>query len=182
MDSPAILGALIGAISGLSIALLTGWRQSRLEYQKWLRAREDDQRKWLQEKEDEKQKEIRLAVVELTKKMAIALQAMEWFTWKVKKTPDSLTEEDISAYDEEMKAHLPEIVSSHILVAALSKTKYERLDPLVTELYQLDNQIAQASLMLKKSPQEGTQALVELCTICFRFHKELQKEVSEIIS
>ncbi len=206
MDEPtaAILGALIGAGSGLSIALLTGWRQSRLEYQNWLRARkdeerkwtqvredeerkwlqvrEDEERKWLQVREDEERKEIRLAIVELTKNLAIGLQAMEWLTWKAQETPDSLTEEDILIFDKEMKAQLPEIVSSHVLVAALSKSKYDRLTPLVNEVYKLDVQVAQASLLWKKSPQESIQPLADLHTSCLKFHRKLEQEVTGIIS
>jgi hypothetical protein len=184
MDEPtaAILGAAIGGASGLTVALLTGWRQSRLEYQKWLRAREDEQRKWLQAREDDKQKEIRLAIVELTKNLSIALQAMEWLTWKAENAPNSLIEEDISVYDKDMRAVLPKIVSSHVLVAALSKTKYDRLTPLVDEVYNLDVQIAKASLLFKNSPQECIQALAAMHNVCLRFHRKLQKEVTEIIS
>ncbi|MBW4571886.1 MAG: hypothetical protein KME31_28895 [Tolypothrix carrinoi HA7290-LM1] len=93
MNEPVavIIGAAIAAISGLSVALLTSWRQSRLEYDKWLRAKADDNNRWLQLREDDRQKDIRLAIVELTKKLSIGLHVMTWFTWKAKFTSTNFT-------------------------------------------------------------------------------------------
>ncbi|WP_407890615.1 hypothetical protein [Scytonema sp. NUACC26] len=72
----------IAAFSGLFAALLTSWRQSHIEYDKWLRARDDENNKWLQLREDERRKDIRLAMVRFL--LFLGVQ-------KISQPPDCLT-------------------------------------------------------------------------------------------
>lgn len=184
MDSQstvAIMGALVGAFTGILIALLTNWQQSRVEYQKWLRTKEDEQQRWMQAREDEVVKDLRLAIAELTKKLAIGAHTMGWLTWKAKYDSANLTEEDIVDYNKKMQALFIEIVGARILVAALDKDIHTQMKPIIERLYILDGEIASKSALFKSSPQESIMALAKCNDIQAQLVTDLLERATELI-
>ena len=68
-----------------------------------------------------------------------------------------------------------------MLIAALNKNKYEKLTPLIENIYKLDAEIAQAYNILEKSTEQGIQLLSNYYDKCREFSREFKKSVSEII-
>ena len=166
----SLIGTVIGGFFGIFGGILTGRRQAQLEREKWLQARKDDI-----------EKETRLAVAELTRKMATAIQAMLWFTSKAVNTPSELSREDISEYDKAIQELLPDILASWMTVSALDKGVSKTLRPLVDSIYTVDGRIALASRELETTRESSVAALAELRnTAALPLFSELDKTVSGI--
>jgi hypothetical protein len=166
----SLIGAAIGAISGLAGGYLTGRRQSQLERDKWFRARKD-----------EHDKNIRLAVAELTKKLAAGTQEISWLTWKAKYTPDALTVTDIANYNNKMAVLFPDIVGARVIVDAIDKSIHARLTPLINKLYSLDENIALAAKDFGSSRERCTKALAGYYEQWLSLDKEILTRVTEIM-
>jgi len=167
----SLIGTAIGALAGLAGGFFTARQQSKLEEQKRLRA-----------KEDEYEKEVRLAVADLTKKLAAGTQAISWFTSKAKSEPARFTENDLLAYDNTMLSLYPDVVSSRIVVAALNKEIHAKMTPIVDKLYFLDSLVVKAAVIFRNSQQEGIKELANCCDLISQFESELIERVTEIIS
>lgn len=116
----SLMGTAIGGLFGIAGAILTGRRQARIEQEKWLQARKDDI-----------EKETRLAVAELTRNIAVAIQAMLWFTAKAGNIPQRISQVDISEYDKAIQQLLPDILSSLMVVSALDTGVSDKMAPLL---------------------------------------------------
>jgi len=88
----SLIIALIGAISGILGGFLAGKQQGRQQL-------ELEHRKWLLVREDDLAKEARLAVADLTRKIASGIHEIVWLAWKAKYFPRQLTQKDILKYD-----------------------------------------------------------------------------------
>jgi len=166
----SLIGTVVGGLFGIAGGILTGRRQARLEQEKWLQARKDDI-----------EKETRLAVAELARKMAVAVQAMLWFTSKAGNTPQKLSQEDISEYDKAIQDLLPDILSSLMVVSALDTEVSDKMSPLLYRIYEVDGQIAQASTQFETSPQSSVESLAELRnTEVLPLYSELAQRISGI--
>jgi len=166
----AIASALIALISGLVGGYLTGKRQSALEYQKWWRSRADDLAK-----------EARVAVAELTKNLGAATHAMAWLTWDAKNRPNHLTIKDVQNYDDEMHKLFPIISGSLALVSALSVELYQKMEPLVEQVYTLDEQIALAATQLADEQTEGAVLLGRYHEEVSTYTEGLNRRVADIL-
>jgi hypothetical protein len=149
----SLIGTVIGGFFGIVGGILTGRRQAQLEREKWLQARKDDV-----------EKETRLAVAELTRKMATAVQTMLWFTSKAVNTPNEVSREDISEYDKAIQGLLPDILASWMTVSALDKGVSKTLRPLVDRIYIVDGRIALASREFEAARESSVAALAKLFT------------------
>jgi hypothetical protein len=166
----SLMGTVIGGVFGIAGGILTGQRQARLEQEKWLQARKDDI-----------EKETRLAVAELTRKMAVAMQAMLWFTSMAESFPKKFSHEDISEYDMAIKELLPDILSSFMVVSALDTDVSDKMTPLLYKIYIVDGQITQASTQFETSPQASLKSLAELRSIeVLPLYGELAQTISGI--
>jgi hypothetical protein len=166
----SLMGTVIGGLFGIAGGILTGQRQARLEQERWLQARKDDI-----------EKETRLAVAELTRKMAVATQAMLWFTSKAGNIPKKFSQEDITEYDKAIQELLPGILSSLMVVSALDTDVSDKMTPLLYRIYTVDGQIAQASAQFETSPQSSVESLAELrSTEVLPLYDELAQRISGI--
>lgn len=166
----SLIGAAIGAISGLGGGYLAGRRQMQLEREKWLRSRKD-----------EHEKALRLAVAELTRKLAAGTHAIAWLTWKAKNAPTELTEQDLSVYNKEMKTLFPDIVGSRVVVVALDKEVHTKMTPLILKLYSLDEQVARAAMLFEDARSDCITALAHYYDVDLDLDKELLTKVTEIM-
>jgi hypothetical protein len=166
-----ILAALIGAVAGITGGYLSGWQQARLEYKKWLRAREDDVAK-----------ELRLAVADLMRKMATTAQHISWFTWEADYRPDRITKEAVELYDTEMRGLFPEIDSALIMVSALSNEAYERLAPLVLDIYNLDLKVSRETRKITNAPSDAAKGIADYKDAAFQLKRQIMQNVSNVIS
>jgi hypothetical protein len=91
------------------------------------------------------------------RKIAIGGQAITWLTWQAEYRPHTINEQVIAEYDTKMANLHPEIQSSLILVSALSHEFYDRLAPLMTDMYRLDAEVSiEARTLLKMPGSVGT--------------------------
>jgi len=165
----SLIGAGLGALAGLAGGWLNGWRQSKIEQERWRRSRLDTV-----------ERDARLALAELTKKLAVGVHAIAWLTWKAKYEPDKLSENDLSAYDTTMQSLFPDIVGSRIALAALTKETHNLISPLIEQLYDFDVRIAKAAALYRESASAGVRALVEYHDKCLQFDRLLLDEVIKI--
>jgi hypothetical protein len=165
-----LIGATIGALSGLAGGFLTGRRQLKVERDKWLQSRKD-----------EIQKDIRLAAAELTRKIAAANHSMLWLTWKAHFQPNDLTNEDISDYDKEMHVVKPEIIGALMNLCALDENLYDRMNPFVIKTHVLDGRIAIAAIPFKVSRESATKAIAEFYEEAYPLYNELAQMVADMI-
>lgn len=165
-----VLGAAIGAAAGISGGMLTGWRQTRLEREKWLRGREDILAN-----------ELRVSLQQLTVRLAAAVHSMCWLTWLAKEGPSRLTQERIDGYDKEIHELLPQITSQQAMVAALNREAFDRLSSLVDRVLLADARIGQASLEFSSRDPKSATALA----VCYEDTQTLEhlipREVADII-
>ena len=166
----SLIGVAIGALSGLGGGYLTGRRQNQIEREKWLRSRKDEQ-----------EKTLRLAIAELTKKLAIGTHTIAWLTWKAKYTPKQLMKDDLANYNREMRTLFPDIVASRAVVVALDKTAHNKMSPLIIKLYSLDGQVAQAAILFEIARQDCIAALAHYYEVDLELDEELLSTVSEVI-
>ncbi len=169
-EAAAILGATIAAIVALFVALLNSWRQSKLEHEKWLRARED-----------ETDKEFRLAIADLTKKIVQGTHQIIWLAWKAKNEPTNLKEEDFVMYDKQMAEIFPEIVGARIMVAALNQNVHSDITPFVRRLYALDEEVAKARILFRETPEKGSETLAACYDKTIEFDGELLMRVTDVV-
>jgi len=169
-----LIGAAIGAISSLMGSLLVGWQQSRIERQRWLRARDD---KLIQD--------LQLAIVELTRKLAAGIHSMQWFMWVTEYQPEKFTIEQLNEklrdYNNEVHDLFPELTGSLMVIAALDKDMYNRMSPLVNEFIELDWQIAMIAVSQDDSFSKSVEALASCYSKVSEYEKRLHECVSEII-
>ena len=173
IDAPTatILGALVGAASGITGGLITVWLQLRLERAKWPKAREDAL-----------VQDLREAIQQLTVRMASALHSMCWLTWIAEERVTRVTAERIKSYDDDLHKLLPEIMGFLSTVAALDKDAYTRLSPIADKIYEVDYEIGKASLLFEESPAEGGKALVKCYRMASALERQLPKRIADIVS
>lgn len=166
----AILTAVIGAVAGIVGGTLSGYRQVRLEREKWQRG-----------VSDAFTTELRTSVKELVTKLAAAAHSMCWLCWLAKFGANQLTQERINQYDEEMHSLLPQIMSSHAVIAGLDWEVYLKLDPLVDNFISLDFQIGEANLVFVPDEPASVNGLAKLYDEIQALKSSLPKVVSESI-
>jgi len=167
----SLMGTVLGATIALVGVLITGWRQAKLEENKWRRSRKD-----------ERQKETRLAAAELTRGLAAGIHAVAWCSWKARYEPDDLKEKDFAAYDREIKGLFPTIVGARIVLAALNENMHQQMTPFVKELYSLDRELAEASVLFRRSRDEGLKAVEACYQHAHVYDKMLLEQVSRIVN
>lgn len=172
MNSPtaAILGAAIAAFVAFVVALYNGSRQSKLESERWLRARED-----------EADREFRVAVADLTRKIAQGNHRIVWLAWKARNEPASLTDDDFRMYDEQMAELFPDIVGSRVIVAALNKQVHAEISHFVNDLYSLDARVARARNLFKATPEKGRETLIEIYDETVTADARLLEKVTSVV-
>jgi hypothetical protein len=166
-----LIAAVIAAVVSLFNIFYTTFSQSRLESQKWIQARQDDA-----------DKNLRLAVADLTRKLAIGSHRMGWVTWKAVYARDSFSAEDIATYDKDMREVLPDVIAAHLLIAAMDRKTYDKIGPLAEKLYMIDGAIGQAGHDFINSKRQINSKWMELYNLCLKYQDQLKKEMTEIIS
>ncbi len=166
-----LIAALVAAFASVFGVIYATWSQSNLEEKKWFQARQD-----------EANKNQRLAVADLAGKMGKAVQQMEWITWMANNEPENFSVADVKTYNKEINELFSEISASHLIIAALNKSAYDKVTPLVYELYGLDTKIALSGAKYKKSKQDGLAELQNLKGAANGYAEKLQKEMVDIIN
>ncbi|MCP4550238.1 MAG: hypothetical protein GY835_27570 [bacterium] len=135
--TPEISSALIGALAAILAVYVADIIKARLEYKR----------------------EIRLAVAKLTRMLGAAAHSAAWLTWKVRYRPSRITASDIEKYDKEMHTLFPELTGALVVLAALNKSVYDKMRPLVLDVYKLDNDISETATKILEKDADGIKEL-----------------------
>jgi hypothetical protein len=146
-----LLGASIGAISGVLGGLVAGRQQRKLESVRWKQARADEVRI-----------EERRSLLELTKLLAEGYQAASWLSWAAEVKPIDAVKADANDYDTRMRTLLPRIASAEAAASGLSDEAFARIDPFVERLLILDTKLGAASVRLDDEPENALRELTLL--------------------
>ena len=146
-----LLGAALGSLTGLAGSLLTPRLQRRTEEAKWKQARADEL--WREE---------RRALLELTTLLAEGCQALSWVGWAASAKSTEALRADLADYDARMRALLPKLMSAQAAAAGVSEGVFDRINPMVSQMYRLDLAIGNASVKLEEDAEAGRRALWEV--------------------
>jgi hypothetical protein len=84
----------------------------------------------------------REALLDLAKRFAAALNTVLYLTWYAWKIPERVTAQALVDYEETMKELLGSLLGSHIGASSMSGRAFATIDPLIQQLYELDERIA----------------------------------------
>lgn len=157
-----LLGAAIGALSGLCTSLVTGWHQRQLE-----------RRRWQQSRSDELGKEERRALLELTTLLAEGSQNAAWLAWAAGAKPMHALQDEASDYELRMRLLLPKLFSAEAAASGLSDTAFAEIDPLVQRLVALDTRIGGICALIQEDPMGAVQQLRNLQGAAFELTRDI---------
>ena len=135
--APEVSSALIGALAAILAIYTADTVKARLEYKR----------------------EVRLSVAKLTRLLGAATHSAAWLTWKARYRPGQMTATDIEKYDKEMHSIFPELTGALVVLAALSKSAYDKMRPLVLDTYKLDNDISETATKVLEDNADGIKEL-----------------------
>jgi hypothetical protein len=123
--------------------------------------------------EGEFSRNVRLALSDVSRKLAAGNHAICWLCWAARYAPENVVKEDLDAYDREMHQILSELVGARAVLVALDTELHSQLTPLVLELYQLDVEVGMAKSKFASSPADALAALATLHPISQAYDENL---------
>lgn len=120
-----VLGAAVGAVAALGGAALLSRHQSKLEQEKWARARDEQLRT-----------DTRATVAALARTLASTAHSMMWASFRVL-TSGRASLEAIAAFEVEFHAEVAGLVGAQMQLAALDAALYEKITPYVGQVIAL---------------------------------------------
>jgi hypothetical protein len=126
-----LLGTAVGAAAGIVGTALSVRHQRLLEAERARTAQEGELLRLERE-----------ALLDLAKRFAAALNTVLYLTWYAWKIPERVTAQALVDYEETMKELLGSLLGSHIGASSMSGRAFATIDPLIQQLYELDERIA----------------------------------------
>lgn len=165
-----VLGAAVGAVAGMGGAALAGWRQSKLETEKWTRAREDQIRA-----------DLRAAVAALAKTLASTAHSMMWVTFKAL-TSGRASLEALASFEVEFHAEVAELVGAQMRLAALDFPLYEKVTPYVSQAIGMGGNTYAALRASMEKDIDAEEQLRACNQDALNLIKEVPKKVAGLLS
>ncbi len=147
----ALLGALIGAVTALASAAFT----SLVTLYNERKRREDAEKASFVQS-------LRSTTAAAFAEFYNFSHAISWITWYARFDPDSLDAHLTRSYERETHETIPKLQGSLAVVASLSLTVYEQLQPLVHRLFVLDKHVSIAIGNLRNDRGTAVEALSSL--------------------
>jgi hypothetical protein len=147
----ALLGALIGALTALASTAFTSLTTVYNE-----RKRREDA-----EKASFVQSLRSTAAISFTQIYNFS-HAISWITWYARYDPETLDADMTRSYERETHETIPKLQGSLAVVASLSLTVYEQLQPLIHRLFVLDKHVSIAIGNLRNDRTAAVEALSNL--------------------
>jgi len=126
-----LFAAVLAAVASLGGILLNQRGALDLEREKWLQAKSD-----LTDK----------ALADFVRDFESALHSGRWLVWRAENAPASLRASDLDEYNKHAKSFLPTLSAQFTQLGARSEAAATELGPIYSDLGQLDECIAKASL------------------------------------
>ena len=144
----SFIGGLLTIAAGIVSGVVAARWQSKIESEKWIR-----------QKGDTFESQLLNNVRDFTTSIASALHSMCWLCWLAENGPERLTRMNIKLYDEEMHVMLPRIAGISAVIAGMDYQMYEKIMPVVTDIYKLDVAIGLAGLEYQECQPNTAKAL-----------------------
>jgi hypothetical protein len=139
-----LIGTGIGAVAGILGSTMTERHQSRTERERTRAARAD-----------ELTRAARQALLDLVQLIAAGTHAISWLAWSVAEQPPDQVLLEADKYNASMRELFPILVKAQVAAASLSKNSYERIDPLVDQLFDLDREVGTALEAFKRGEPDA---------------------------
>jgi hypothetical protein len=170
-ESFALVIAIIAAVTSIGGAVIGTWSAHSLEREKWE-----------QTTKSEAIKERNLAIAAFARNIAACGQETSWFLSKAANDAEQFSNDDIAAYDSDVKGYLAELVSSLFFVAAHDKQAYESLLPLSKQYFELDGAAAGAAKTFRQSREAGLKEFQRLATVHEDWLLQLPDRIAAVMS
>ncbi|WP_432871738.1 hypothetical protein [Microbispora rosea] len=166
----ALLGALIGAVTALASAAFTSLATLYNERKK----REDAERAAFVQS-------LRSTSATAFAEIYNFSHAMAWITSYARFDPEALDSDMVRSYERETHQTVPKLQGSLAVVASLSLTVYEQLQPLVHRLFVLDKHVSIAIGEFRKDRAAAVGALSNLIDDVNKVQDRLPPELNRIM-
>jgi hypothetical protein len=131
------------------------WERTQAdELKKWERLRDDEADKRHQEAKAEIRREARQAAGDVIRKISAATQSMIWVLWIAGYDVEHFSMKLIEEHDERMMKIYAELAASQTILASFNKNLYLKTKPLVTDIYSLDERLADKAKLIDESEKE----------------------------
>lgn len=160
----ALLGALIGLLGGLGVALA----QHRLEFKKWARARSD-----------EIDRGSRAALADLASAAAVLAHTVAWFTYNHVEPLRVPTDAALQRYDEETHKLISDVVAAQVRLAALNSRLYQRVAYLSTEAIALSEDVDRLVAVIPADPKAAEEGLGQCNANAFQYIHKLALRIAD---
>jgi hypothetical protein len=166
----SLIGGLLTIVAGIVSGVLAARWQSKIEAAKWKR-----------QKRDTFESELLNNVKEFTISIASALHSMCWLCWLAEYGPERLSGRNIKLYDKEMHVMLPKIAGISAVIAGMDYQVYEKIMPVVTDIYRLDSAIGRAGLEYQECQPSTGKALAILLEKSIRLEQTFSHRIAQAI-
>jgi hypothetical protein len=112
-------------------------------------------------------------------KLASATHSMCWLTWFAQESPNRISEERVSAYDQEMHVLLPDIISFQSLLSTYSIDVGKSFGLIIADIEDLDARIGSAAVRLLDGDSKSIGKLQKYHEEADELHNRLQKLCSK---
>ncbi len=129
--------------------------------------------------DSESHRNVRLAVAEVSKRLAAATHSICWATWPAKDHPKSF-ESLVDKYDGEIHLLFSDLVAARVVLAALSPAVHDQMSPLIDQLYGLDVNMGEAKCLFEEDHQRALVALAKLHTAARKLDDALLEAVTNL--
>jgi hypothetical protein len=171
-SATAVVAASVTATAALVSALVTNAVAVRNETRRRRDAAIDTHRQ-----------SLRAQAAEVFVHMFHLQHEMEWLTWHAAKRPEDLTPGAVTEYESAVHAVYPRILGAMAVLASLDLDIYQRLQPLVHRLYEVEGQIGEhlTGLLSPKTRSTSLTALGDYFKIANAFYLDLPPLLAEIM-
>ena len=110
--------------------------------------------------------------------MSRVLQILSWYTWQAAHRRAVVGVGWVDAYDAEMKTQQPLVMASLSNLAALNPAAYARFEPLVSEMFEVDADVARAGSVIDTEPEVARAQIAEYDEPTDDLFKRFQRQLA----
>lgn len=131
-------------------------------------------------KNDESERVLRLAVADISKKIASGSHIICWLCWYARYSPREVSEDSFITYEKEMHALQTDLVGLRVVLAALDREIHTILSPFIDRLYKMDVEVGLSKTLYLEKREEGLKMLGEIHSKSLSFDKDLLNTVTNL--
>jgi acetylglutamate synthase len=106
---------------------------------------------------------------------------MVWLCWLAKFDSERFTWEQIVEYNQNVSNLLPKVLGLHTVIASMDYEVYDKLNPLIQRIFQVDSLIGSASVLFESGIPESIAPLAKEYEKAIALENDLSRQVANII-